>query len=200
MVYWRCWFRIQTFEILTLKSFFGQIWVEKVKIVLPDNWHTWCLGGADSDYSGLRFLKFRPQNPFLGKLGPKKWKLSVLPENWHIWYLGGTDSASRLRLPRFRPQNPFSANLGRKIQSCSLCLEVGMQSISKMLILIPTLVFWISNTKSTFMQVWDKKVKAVRFAWKLAHTQYLEDADSFFDISFVKFQTQILRCWFLFWD
>ena len=113
MVYWRCWFRIQTFEILTLKSFFGQIWVEKVKVVLPDNWHTWYLGGADSD-SGLRFSKFRPQNPFLGKLGPKKWKLSVLPENWHTWYLGGTDSASRLRLPKFRPQNPFSGNFGPK--------------------------------------------------------------------------------------
>ena len=32
--------------------------------------------------SRLRFLKFRPQNPFLGKFGPKNSKLFVLSENW----------------------------------------------------------------------------------------------------------------------
>ena len=41
--------------------------------------------------------------------------------------------------------------------------------------------------------MWAEKVKAVCFAWKLAHkhihTQYLEDVDSYFDISFLKFQT-----------
>ena len=53
------------------------------------------------------------------------------------------------------------------------------------------MVFWISNPRSTFGQIWAEKVKAVCFAWKLAHThthaQYLEDVD----ISFLKFQ--ILR-------
>ena len=44
--------------------------------ILTENWHTWCLGDADSE-SGLRFLKFQPQNPFLGKFRPKKSKLSV---------------------------------------------------------------------------------------------------------------------------
>ena len=62
-----------------------------------------------------------------------------------------------------------------------------------MLILIPTIVFWIANRRSTFEQIWAEKVKAVCFAWKLAHmhmhTQYLEDVDSYFDISFLKFQT-----------
>ena len=38
-------------------------------------------GAVDSE-SRLRFLKFRPQNPFLGKFGPKNSKLSVLSENW----------------------------------------------------------------------------------------------------------------------
>ena len=62
-----------------------------------------------------------------------------------------------------------------------------------MLILILTKVFWIANPKSIFGQIWAEKVKAIFFAWKLAHkhihTQYLEDVDSYFDISFLKFQT-----------
>ena len=64
-----------------------------------------------------------------------------------------------------------------------------------MLILIPKLAFRISNPKSIFGQIWVEKVKVVCFAWKLAHkhTQYLEDLDSYFDISFLKFQTKISR-------
>ena len=83
----------------------------------------------------------------------------------------------------FQNSNPkiyFWANLGRKSQICPFYLKNGTQSISKMLIPIPTLVSWISNPKSIFLQVWDKKVKAVCFAWKFTHT--------------------ISRgCWFLFW-
>ena len=62
-----------------------------------------------------------------------------------------------------------------------------------MLILIWTIVFWIANPKSIFGQILDEKVKAVCFAWKLAHkhihTEYLKDVDIYFDISFLKFQT-----------
>ena len=62
-----------------------------------------------------------------------------------------------------------------------------------MLIPILSIVFWIANPKSIFGQILAEKVKAVCFAWKLAHThmhtQYLEDVDSYFDISFLKFQT-----------
>ena len=58
-----------------------------------------------------------------------------------------------------------------------------------MLILIPTLVFRISNPKSIFGQIWAEKDKALCFAWKSPHTLYLEDADSYFDISFLRFQT-----------
>ena len=60
-------------------------------------------------------------------------------------------------------------NLGRKILSCPFCLKIGAHGISRLLILIPTLVFWISNPKFLFGQIWAKKFKVVHFAWKLAH-------------------------------
>ena len=62
-----------------------------------------------------------------------------------------------------------------------------------MLIPIPTIVFWIANPKPIFGHICTEKVKAVCFAWKLAlkhiYTQYLEDIGSYFDISFLKFET-----------
>ena len=61
----------------------------------------------------------------------------------------------------------FWSNLGRK--SCLFYSKIGTSGISRMLILVPTLVFWISNPKSIFGQIWAKKVKVVRFAWKLTH-------------------------------
>ena len=88
----------------------------------------------------------------------------------------GTHSISRMLIPNpyldfwnFDPKIHFWANLSPKSQSCPFCLKIGEHSISRMLILIPTLVFWISNQKSLFAQIWDRKVKVVRFAWKLAH-------------------------------
>ena len=129
----------------------------------------------------------------------------------------------------------FWANLGGKNQSCLFFLKIGTQGILTMLILIPTLAFWISDPKSIFGDIWGKNVKVVQFDWKLAHrvsrqywllfrhyfsqfptlnpfldkfrlknsklsiltknwhtrpyTQYLEGIDSYFDISFLKFQT-----------
>ena len=60
--------------------------------------------------------------------------------------------------------------------------------MSRMLILIPTIFFWTAYPKPIFGQIWDEKVKAVCFTWKLAHThmhaQYLVDVD----ISVLKFQ------------
>ena len=66
------------------------------------------------------------------------------------------------------PKIHFWANLGPKIQSSPFCLKIGAHVISRMLILIPTLVFWISNPNFLFGQIWAKKVKVVRFNWKLA--------------------------------
>ena len=61
----------------------------------------------------------------------------------------------------------ISPNLGQKIKSCPFFLKIGTHGILTMLILIPALVFWISDTKSIFGQIWAKKVKVVQFGWKL---------------------------------
>ena len=125
--------------------------------ILPENWHIWYIGGAQSE-SRLRFMKFRSQNPFLGKFGPKISKMSVLSEI-------GAPSISRILILNpdldfwsFHPKIYFWANLGPKIQSCPFCLKI----VTKMLILILTLVLWISNPKFLFGQIWAKKVKVVR--------------------------------------
>ena len=89
------------------------------------NWFTWYLGGADSEYR-LRISKFRPQTPYLGKFGPKRTKLSVLSRYWHAWYLKDADAYSYISFVNFQ-------------------------------------------TKIHFRQIWAKKVKVVRFVWKLTH-------------------------------
>ena len=71
----------------------------------------------------------------------------------------------------FNPKIHFWANFGQKSQSCLFCLKIGTHGILRMLILIPTLIFWISNPYFIFGQIWAKKVKVVCFNWKLAHTR-----------------------------
>ena len=83
---------------------------------MTENWQTWYLGGGDSE-SGLRFLTLQLQNPFSGKFGLKKSKLSVLPENWQTWYLEEADSESGVKFSKFRPQNPFCGKFGPKKNS-----------------------------------------------------------------------------------
>ena len=61
--------------------------------------------------------------------------------------------------PKFRPEK----------SKCSVLPETGTHDILRMMTLLPTLVFWIFNPKSISGQIWAKKVKVVRFAWKLAH-------------------------------
>ena len=56
---------------------------------------------ADSK-SRLRFLKFWPQNPFLGKFGPKNSKLLVLSENWYTWHLNDADSYFSISFLNFK--------------------------------------------------------------------------------------------------
>ena len=102
------------------------------------------------------------------QISPKNSKLSILTENWHTWSLGGADLESAFRFWNFDPKIHFWANFGRKSQICLFCLEIGIYDISRILILIPTLVFWISNPKSILGEIWAKKVKFVCFVWKLA--------------------------------
>ena len=137
---------------------FGQ---KKSKLsVLTENWHTWYLGSADSE-SRFRFLRFPPQNPFLGKFGSKKLKWSVFPENWHAWHLDDADSYSKISFPNFSPQIHYWANLGQKRQSWSFCLKIGTHVILRVLILVPILVFWISKPKYIFGQICPEKLKVV---------------------------------------
>ena len=104
------------------------------------------------------------------------------------------------------PKIHFWARLGQKRQSCLFCLEIGTHGISRMLLLIPTLFFWFSKPKSILGQI--SKLFVLPKNWHArTHTQtlrerererqrqterekeYLEDVDSYFDISFLKFQT-----------
>ena len=63
----------------------------------------------------------------------------------------------------------MGANLDQKGKKCPLCLKIGAHRVSKMLIFIPKLVFWISISKSIFEQMWTKKFKVDRFLQKFAH-------------------------------
>ena len=83
--------------------------------------------------------------------------MSILTETWHTGYLGGVDSESALRFLKFWPKIYFWASLGQKSQSCLFCLKIGTHGNSRMLILIPALVFSIFNSKSIFGQSWAKK-------------------------------------------
>ena len=69
--------------------------------------------------------------------------------------------------------------MGQKSQSCLFYLKIGTHVISRFLILVPILVFWISKPKSIFGQIRIEKLKVVQFGWKLAHRVSR-------------------RCWFLF--
>ena len=171
-------------------------------------------------YVSGNFPKFRTKNS----------KLSILNENWPTRNLEVLNSNPDVVVWNSDSKAHFWGNLGRKIQSYRFCLKIGTDCIKRMLIFIPTLVFWICSPKSIFGQIWAKKVKVVHFSRKLAlrvsrgcwflfyhyffefptqnlflgkfapkksklfvlhenqHMGYLEDADSYRDISFLNFR------------
>ena len=113
----------------------------------------------------LDFWNSDPKIHFWANLGPK---IQSCPFCLKI----GAHSISRMLIPNpdldfwnFDPKIYFWANLGQKIESCRFCLKI----VTKMLILILTLIFWISNSNFLFGQIWAKKVKVLRFNWKLTH-------------------------------
>ena len=91
----------------------------------------------------LRFLKIQLQNPFLGKFGPKKTKLSVLSENWRIWYLKEADSYSDISFLNFQPKIHFRQICTKKVKFVHFAWKLAHIGISRMQILIRKLVFWI---------------------------------------------------------
>ena len=84
---------------------------------------------SEDSESGYRFLRFRPQNPFLGKFWSKKSKLSLFLENWHTSHLDDGDSYSNISFLNFQPLIHFWANLGKKSQSCPVWLKIGTQCL-----------------------------------------------------------------------
>ena len=69
------------------------------------------ISDADSE-SGPRFLKFWPQNPFLGKFWLKKSMLLVFLENWHAWHLDDADSYPNISFLNCQPLNLFFGKFG----------------------------------------------------------------------------------------
>ena len=140
----------------------------------------------------------------MGKFGPKKSKLSSLTENWHTESPDDINSYFNIIFLSFKPYILFCTNFGRKIQSCSFWLKIGTNGISRMLILIATIVFWIANPRSTFGQIWAEKVKAVCFAWKLAQRTCTHSMSKMLILISIlvisNFKPKSWGCWFLFWD
>ena len=133
--------------------------------------------------------------------GPKKSKLFVLPKNGHKsmarmlililtlifsvfnlksifgqFWAGKVKiitfmilfSSDRLHYCDFGHFIPYVVFMFCELEFCELHFA---WIISRIIILIPTLVFWISNPKSIFGEIWSEKVKAICFVWKLAHTE-----------------------------
>ena len=94
------------------------------------------------------------------------WKIQKkkLSENWHTWYHESADSKSGPTFLKFRPQKQFLGKFQPK--KMYVYLKIGMHGISRMLIFIPILAFWVSNPKSIFGQIWVEKFKFVRFVKK----------------------------------
>ena len=92
-------------------------------------------------------------------------------------------------------------NVGRKIQSWQkigtdgilvvlilFYLKIRTHSIWRILILIPTSIFWIGDPKSIFGQIWAKKSK-LSDLHENCPLRYLKGADSYSDVSFLNLKT-----------
>ena len=167
----------------------GKFGPKKTKLfILSQNWHTWYLRNPDS-YSNISFLKFRPQNSFLGKFGTKKLKLSVLSKIWHTWDLEDADFFFSISFLNFQPKNYFFGKFGPKQSKLSVfsenwytwyLMEADSYSNSS---------FLNFKLKIHFGQIWDKKVKFLRFVWKLIH-MVSRGFWFFFQLLFSEFQTK----------
>ena len=164
-----CWFEIQIFEILTLKSIFGQIWAEKLKIV-HFVWKLVHNGILEMQIPnlGLEFWNSDPKIHFWANLGPK-----IQSCLFCLKIDACCISRMLIRNPdfwNFDSKIHFWANLGRKTQNCPFCLKIGTQwylgnADSKSGLRV--LKFRLQNP---FLgQIWVQKFKVARFVWKLVH-------------------------------
>ena len=134
--------------------------------ILTENWHIWYILEVLILNPDLDFWNCDPKIHFWANLGPK---IQSFSENWYAQHLKMLIPNPDLDFWNCDPKIHSWANLGPKSQRCLFCLKIGTYGISSMLILIPTLVFWISYPNFLFGQTCAKKVKVVRFNWKLVH-------------------------------
>ena len=157
--------------------------------ILTENWHAWFIGDVDSE-SRLRFLKFRPQNLFLGKFGSKNSKL------WKLVHIESQGCWFQIQIYIFEIPTPkfigfqihFWANLGPKIQSCLFCLKIGARSISRMLIPNPDLDFWNFDPKIHLWANLGQKIRSCSFCLKIG--THGISMISYSNISFLNFKSQ----------
>ena len=129
---------------------FPQIQAENSNMsVLPKNWHSWYIGGADSE-SRLRIAKFQPQNLFWGKFGPKRKNCPFCLKIDTRGILEEQILPPELVFRKSEPKILFGANLGRKIQSCPFCLKISTHGILEEPILHLDVVFQNSDPKIYF--------------------------------------------------
>ena len=129
--------------------------------------------------------------------------MSVLPENWHTWYLEDTDFDSEIICLNFQTLIHFCANLGRKIQRCLFCPNICTKSISRMLLLIPTLVFRTFDPNFFFGQIFEN-LEILKFL-KITRVVLNENCISrmlilIWTLVFWASKPKPPGCWFLFWQ
>ena len=163
-------FAICILEILCASIFRqnGQLW-----IFWPKFAQNWILGSEFQKYLDPKIKSC----PFRLKIGTHG-ILEVL--------IGNPD----LDFWNSNPKIHFWANLGPEIPSCPFCLKIGTHSISKMLIPNPVIDFWNSVPKICFWEYIGPENSKLFVLSENWYTWNLEDADSYWNISFLNFKSE----------
>ena len=103
-------------------------------------------------------------SPKLGQL-----KLSISTKNWHTWYIEGADSKSRRRFLKLRPQNLLLGKFGPKKLKLFFLLENWHKWYIEDVDSYSNISFLDFLPKNHFGANWAKKIKVIRFVWKLTH-------------------------------